>query len=57
MRPEVVSDEHVAAIQAAELSFQGELPLSPDISRCLICLPCVGDAMYHHGTTLHLKDV
>ena len=54
-RWQVVGDEHVAAIQAAELSFQKEL--TSDVSRCLVCLPCVGDAMSHHDVTLHLQYV
>ena len=51
---QVVSDEYVAAVQAAEvLSYQCKV--APDMSRCLICAPCVGEA--HHDFTFHLTHV
>jgi len=50
-RWQVISDEHVPAIQAAEPSPQ---PI-PDMFRCLICLPCVGSTISQYGVTSHLK--
>ncbi|KAI9453172.1 hypothetical protein HD554DRAFT_2226611 [Boletus coccyginus] len=48
-RWQVVDDKYLASILAAELS----LDIS-DISRCLLCLPCVGDARFPFDTC-HLK--
>ena len=51
-RFETISDEYIDAIQAAELSSSG--PPTP-YTRCLLCCPSVGDAMYH-GVKWHLIE-
>jgi len=50
-RFELVSDEYIDAIQAAELSSRGG---PAPYRRCLLCCPSVGDAMFYHCIELHL---
>ncbi|KAH0829105.1 hypothetical protein J3R83DRAFT_2571 [Lanmaoa asiatica] len=51
-RWQIVSDEHMGAIHAVELSVKKEL--APEWARCLLCRPRVGDAKWHRVTIDHL---
>ncbi|KAI9454596.1 hypothetical protein HD554DRAFT_2244476 [Boletus coccyginus] len=53
-RWQLVGNEYMDAIQAAELSAKKELPLSS--TRCLLCRPCIGDAKSQDFIMLHLVD-
>ncbi|KAF8547777.1 hypothetical protein OG21DRAFT_848516 [Imleria badia] len=49
---QIISDEHMDAIQTAELSLS-EKPRIRSLERCLLCRPCVGEATYRDGFTSH----
>ena len=51
LRWQIVSDE------ASELSLRGGFDPARDLSRCLLCLPYVGDARVQFDMIFHLEDV
>ncbi|KAF8435101.1 hypothetical protein L210DRAFT_3551914 [Boletus edulis BED1] len=49
-RWQLISDEHVDAIQAVEQSIE---KLPPEYVRCLLCRPSMGDALQWHNFAVH----
>ncbi|KAF8141420.1 hypothetical protein EV363DRAFT_1204107 [Boletus edulis] len=54
LRWERINDEHMDAVQTAELSATKDLSLIS--ARCLLCRPCVGDSMTRYEVLSHLVD-